>query len=317
MAQTTSNTTPFIHASQYSSFILSNLHDGLLPTVFYRDVSDFGDGTTLNIKTVGSATIQDVTEDEALTYNPIDTGTVQLTITDYIGDGWYVTDVMKQDGSQVEQLMAMRAQEATRAMQENFETRYLAVANAAQTATDLNNINGHAHRFVASGSNQTIELDDLIAMKLSFDKCSAPQAGRVAIIDPVVEATLLNKFNATFQVDSNARFQAVMENNFSMEHKFVMNIFGWDIWTSNRLPDIASETINSVTCTTGKANIFMSILDDNTKPLMVAWRQQPKVEGERNKDRQRDEFVSTSRWGVGAQRVDTLGVILTDATAIV
>ncbi len=316
--QTTGNTQAFIHAQQYSNFILSNLHDGLLPTVFYRDVSDFGNGTTLNIKTVGSATLQDVTEDEALTYNPIDTGTVTLSITDYVGDAWYVTDVMKQDGSQVEQLMAMRAMEATRAIQENFESRYLAVAEAAQTANDPNTINGHPHRLVASGTTETIELADFITMKLSFDKANVPQAGRVAIIDPVVEASLLSKFNTTYNVDSNPRFQSVMENNFSMEHKFVMNLFGWDIWTSNRLPDIASgEGDGTDTLTNaGKANIFMSILDDNTKPLMVAWRQPPKVEGERNKDRQRDEFVTTARWGVGPQRVDTLGVILTDATTV-
>jgi hypothetical protein len=311
----TTNTAPFIHAEQYSAFILQNLHDGFLPTTLYRNVSDFGEGTTLNIKTVGTVTLQDVAEDTALTYQPLETGTVQLTITDYVGNAWYVTDVLKQDGSQIETLMAMHGMENTRAIQENFETRYLATANAAQTATDLNNINGHAHRFVASGTNQTIELADFITMKTSFDKANVPQAGRIAIVDPIVEATLLTKFQASFPVDSNPRFQSIMENNFSMEHKFIMNLYGWDIWTSNRLPDIASETINSISVTNGKANIFMSVLDDNTKPVMVAWRQQPKVEGERNKDRQRDEFVTTARWGVGVQRVDTLGVILSDAVA--
>ena len=58
----------------------------------------------------------------------------------------------------------------------------------------------------------------------------------------------------------------------------------------------------------------MCVADDNTKPVMTAWRQQPKVEGERNKDRQRDEFLTTARWGMGIQRKDTLGVIVTDAT---
>lgn len=84
MSQTTGNTTAFIEAQQYSDFILMNLHDGLLPTNLYRNVSDFGAGTTLDIKTVGSATIQEITENEDLTYNPIDTGTVQLQITDYV-----------------------------------------------------------------------------------------------------------------------------------------------------------------------------------------------------------------------------------------
>jgi len=50
MSQNRSNSTAFIEAQQYSAFLLRNLHDGLLPGSFYRNVSDFGNGTTLNIK---------------------------------------------------------------------------------------------------------------------------------------------------------------------------------------------------------------------------------------------------------------------------
>lgn len=46
------NTTAFIEAQQYSKFILDNLEPVLLPEIFWRDVSDFSVGTTLNIKTV-------------------------------------------------------------------------------------------------------------------------------------------------------------------------------------------------------------------------------------------------------------------------
>ena len=98
----------FVEAEQYSDFILENMHDGLLPSDFYRDVSDFGAGDTLNIKTIGEAQIQEVEEDVGITYSPIETGEVELSITDYIGDGWYVTDKMRQDGAQIEQLLAVR-----------------------------------------------------------------------------------------------------------------------------------------------------------------------------------------------------------------
>lgn len=67
MAITSSSNPSFIEAQQYSQFILQNLHDGLLPTAFYRNVTDFPNGTTLNIKTIGSATIQEITEDEDIT----------------------------------------------------------------------------------------------------------------------------------------------------------------------------------------------------------------------------------------------------------
>lgn len=95
MAQLTTNTTAFIEAEQYSQFILLNLHDGLLGEQFYRNVTDFGSGTTLHIKTIGSVTVQDAAEDVPLVYNPIESGEVTLTITDYKGDAWYVTDDLR------------------------------------------------------------------------------------------------------------------------------------------------------------------------------------------------------------------------------
>ena len=47
--QLTTNTRAFIESEVYSSFILTNLYDGLLPGQFYRNVSDFGSGETLHI----------------------------------------------------------------------------------------------------------------------------------------------------------------------------------------------------------------------------------------------------------------------------
>jgi hypothetical protein len=155
----------------------------------------------------------------------------------------------------------------------------------------------------------------VIQAKLSLDKAQVPYAGRIAIVDPIVEATLNASFQGTYNVDSNPVMQEVIESGFARDHNFIMNFMGFTFIASNRLPNGITETVDTVAVTTGVANIFMSVLDDNTKPLMMAWRQQPKVEGERNKDRQRDEFVSTARFGFGLQRTDTLVIILTSATA--
>lgn len=84
--QLTSNTEAFIEANIQSEFILRNLKDGLLGTGFYRDISDFGSGSTLEIKTIGSVTLQEVTEDTEVTYNPIETGKITFTITEEEGD---------------------------------------------------------------------------------------------------------------------------------------------------------------------------------------------------------------------------------------
>jgi hypothetical protein len=323
--QNTVNSTAFIESQQYSQFILENLPDFLLPEGLYRDVSDFGSGTTLNIKTVGTVTIQDAAEDVPLTFSPIDTGTISLAITDYVGDAWKVTDELREDGSQIDSLMSMRAMESTRALGENHETKYLNVAGTSQTLANVNLVNGRPHRWVAGGSGastRVMTLQDFIAMKLAFDKANVPAGGRIAIVDPVVEATL-NSLANLVNVSNNPMFEGIVTDGFARDHKFVKNIFGFDIWTSNYLPvKTATEALNASsyglandTAEIGDvANIFMSVADDSTKPIMHAWRRQPKTEGWRDQEERADKFQVTSRFGFGAQRLDTLGVILTSAS---
>ena len=149
--QLTTNTTAFIEAEQYSSFILRNLNDGLLPESFYRNVADFMHGDTLHIKTIGSVTLQEAEEDTALVYNPIESGEITFQITEYKGDAWYVTDDLREDGNQIEQLMAARGQESTRALQETFESDFLQTAASPYTAaSDPFSINGFPHFTVRS-----------------------------------------------------------------------------------------------------------------------------------------------------------------------
>jgi hypothetical protein len=315
MSQNRANSTAFIESEQYSAFILRNLYDGLLPGSFFRNVSDFGSGTTLRIKTVGTVTIQDGAEEVPFDYSPIESGEVTLTITDYVGDAWYVTDDLREDGSQVEALMSARAGESTRALQEVYETRFLARVNSAQTNANANVINGFPHRIASnvatSGSENTITLAHFISMKLAFDKANVPMAGRVAIVDPVTAATFNRLMTITSAVTPFG--EKIMEGGFARDHEYVMNLYGWNIITSNRLPK-GTFSDGTTSVTNGVANLFMSVADDNTKPIMAAWRRMPKVEGERNKDLRRDEFVTSARWGFGVQRVDTLGVVITDAT---
>jgi hypothetical protein len=313
MSQNRTNSTAFIEAEQYSSFILRNLHDGLLPGVFYRNVSDFGSGTTLHIKTVGSVTIQDGAEEVAFDYSPIESGEVTLTITDYVGDAWYVTDELREDGAQVEALMSARQTESTRAIQEVFETRFLAKCNSSQTNANPNTINGFPHRIVSLATNNVITLGHFISMKLAFDKANVPMSGRVAIVDPVAAATFSTAITMTGTTTPFG--EALLKTGFAREHTFVMNLYGWDIITSNRLPK-GSMGDGTTTVASAVANIFMCIADDNTKPIMAAWRRMPKVEGERNKDLRRDEFVTSARFGFGTQRVDTLGIVATHQTNV-
>ncbi len=307
----TSNTRAFIEAEQYSQFILHNLHDGLLPGSFYRDVTDFGSGDTLHIKTVGTVTLQETEENSPLDYNPIETGEVQLKITVQEGDAWYVTDDLREDGTDIDALMVARATESTRAFQEVFETKFFKTAAEAYPSADPYNVNGFAHKIVSAESNNIFSLDHLIMMRLAFKKANVPDMGNVFFCDPVVEATLNKKIN--LQSDISEFAKTVLQGGMSSGMYWITRIFGWDIIVSNRLY-VGDAADGTTTVNDAVWNVCMNILDDQTKPIMAAWRRRPVVEGVRDAEHRRDKFTATARYGFGVQRMDTMGIIATSAT---
>ena len=326
MSQDTGNSTAFIEAQQYSQFILDNLEPFLLPEIFFRDVSDFGTGTTLNIKTVGDVVLQEAAEDTVLNFNPIDTGNVTLTITDYVGDAWTVTDDLRQDGSQIDSLMGSRSLASTRAFAQNHESRFLTVASTIQTLASVNLVNGNPHRWVAGGdaaTNRVMTLEDFAVMGLSFDEADVPAEGRIAVVPPVVGTTISLLTNLV-NVSNNPMFKGVVETGFARNHKFIANVYGWDVWTSTRLPaktateaiDASAYTLANDTAEIGdKPCIFMNIADDNSKPVMHAWRVKPGVEGWRMNEQRKDAFQAVARFGFGGQRDDTIGVVWVHPTS--
>ena len=267
-------------------------------------------GDTLHIKTIGDVRIQDAAEDTPLEYSPIDTGEVTLRINNYVGDAWFVGDDLYEDGAQIDMLMAQRAAESTRALQERFETEFMKVCNDAQTNADANEINGFSHRIASNETNNVLALDHFIDMKLAFDKAEVPYGMRVAILDPVAAATLDKLITITRDV--TAFGEMILKDGFQRDHEFIMNLYGWNIITSNRLPQ-GTFSDGTTSVSNAVANIFMSVMDDNTKPIMMAWRRLPKLEGDRNVQLRREEYQVTSRYGFGAQRVDTLGILITSA----
>ena len=316
---TTLNTTPVIRANVYSQLMLEGLYDmNFFDGVLYRDVTDFGDGTTLTIPTVGELPLYDIDPElEPYKIAQLDTGTLSLTINRFKQTGGAVTDKLKEDAYLWQEVESRIVPEGMRKIREAFETDLFAAANAGQTAADPNTVNGWSHRWVAGATNNVVSVEDFIYMKLAFDKANVPEEGRVAIVDPVVEATLNNLTNLV-NVSNNPMFEGIVNSGFAMGKRFIRNIYGFDVWVSNRLPLIASETITggpqaaSTAVTTGVANEFMCLADDMCKPLMSAWRRMPKVEGDRNVQRERDEFYVTARWGAGVQRKESLGVIITE-----
>lgn len=319
-ANNTSNTSAVIKAQVYSDFILKAIQDGLLPEGFHRDVSDFGDGETLFIPVIGETVIRDVTvENGPVQYDPIDSGQVSLTINQFKSGATSVSGKLKDDAYALAAIEAEIPGQHLRKIKEAYETDLLAQAQK-QTLGAGNVINGFAHRWVAhNGTAQVISMEDFIYAKLALDKAGVPAEGRVAVVDAVVEATL-NSLAGTKAFDNSPRWEGLLTEGFAKNNKFLWSILGFDLYVSDRLGRIASETINAgpsgnQSITGGVANVFMSVLDDQHKPFMGAWRRQPQTHGEYNKDKDQDEYVTYARWGFGKQRDDTLVTVITSATA--
>ena len=321
---TRANSDPVVRALVHSNLMLEVLQDDFLPVGIHRDVADFGDGTQIQIPTIGEMALFDLSEGQPTPTSAIDTGKIFLNITDHVGVAGYVSDELKEDGYKAAAVEAQIVPESLRAIKERFETDLLATSisttNSMVTLGAPNAINGFDHRWIANGTNNTITLEDFIHAKLAFDKANVPDAGRIAIVDPIAEATINNLTNLV-NVSNNPQFEGMVTKGFSRDRKFVRNIFGFDIYVSNRLPRIASESITSTTApgaasiSGGVNNIFMSIAGDETKPFMGAMRRMPRVEGSRNVSERRDEFHTTARWGFAMQRAESLISVITSATS--
>ncbi len=322
MSNVTANQQPLIKAQVFSEFMLEHIVDGYLPDGLHRDVSDFGDGDTLYIPVLGETVLRDYQEDTGVEFDAVDSGQISLTITEYVSAASYVTDKLKQDGYKAMALEQAIPKEHMRVIKDRYESDLLAQSNK-QTLSGPNDINGWSHRWVAASgaTNGVITLEDFAYAKLAFDKARIPDQGRIAVVDAVTEMAL-NISVAAQAFTNNPQFEGIVNSGFAKGKRFVRNIYGFDVWVSDRLPTV-TETITggptraagAKSITAGKANVFMSVLDDQHMPFMGAWRQAPSTEGFRNTTFKRDEYSTTARWGFGLQRPEALITVLSSATA--
>ncbi len=321
MSNVTANQAPLIKAQVFSEFMLEHITDGYLPDGLHRDVSDFGDGETLYIPVLGETVLRDYVEDTGVEFDAVDSGQISLTITEYVSAASYVTDKLKQDAYKAAALEQAIPKEHMRIIKDRYESDLLATSSD-QTLSNPNDINGWSHRWVAASgaTNGVLTLKDFIYAKLAFDKARIPDQGRIAIVDAVSEAAL-NIQVAGQAFTNNPQFEGIVNTGFAKGKRFIRNFYGFDTWVSDRLPTV-TETITggptraagAKSITAGKANVFMSVLDDQHMPFMGAWRQMPATEGFRNVTFKRDEYSTTARWGFGLQRPEALITVLTSAS---
>jgi hypothetical protein len=136
----------------------------------------------------------------------------------------------------------------------------------------------------------------------------------VALVDASFEAELDNLVSQHL-FSTSPRGESLIEGGTANGMNFVVNLFGFDIYTNQRLTGGVSETIGGTAVNNGSANMFFSA-DRADTPWVGSWIQQPKVDIEWNKDYQRTEYVTTARYGVGIQKEENMVVILSDTEQV-
>lgn len=306
---TTNSNEHLIRSQLWSAQIKEVLEEDLFAMRYVEMITDFPDGDTLNIPSLGQAEISDYEEGQAVRYTAMDTGNFTFTITEYKQSATYITNKMKQDSYYMARLVASFVPKQARVIAEAMEADALSVGVEGQTAANLNVINGANHRFVGSGTNEKIALKDFALAKYALRKANVPMTNLVAIVDPSVEYEISTLTTTTY--DSNPYWERIVREGASSGMRFFQTIFGFDVYVSDFLPKDVNETIDGKTTASGVANLFFSASSEVT-PIVGSVRQAPKVDSEYNKDLQRDEYVTTARWGMKLYRPENMVVVLTD-----
>ena len=303
-----------IRSSLWSKDLKDVLEEELFAQKYVKMITDFPDGDTLNIPSIGAMESADYTEDTAVRYTRMDTGNFTFTIDQYKSSATYITNKHKQDSYYMNELVSSFVPKQSRALMEAMETKILDVGPTGQTASDLNTINGADHRWVGSGTSEVISVTDFAKAKYALRKANVPMTNLIAVVDPSVEYTLSTLTNLV-NVSNNPHWEGIVREGMSTGMRFAMNVYGFDVYVSDFLKSGIAETVDGTSVTTGVANLFFSASPD-VMPIIGNIRQAPKVDSEYNKDFQREEYVTTCRYGFKLFRPENMVVVLTDTDQV-
>src|SRR6266436_161486 len=312
----TANNENLIRTTLWSRHIKELLLDELNAMKFVRILSDFPDGFTINIPSMGEAETADFTEGQAIKYNQMDTGNFQFSFDQYKYSANAISEKFKRDSYYSSDVIAAFLPRQHRALMEAVETRIFAVANSGQTASNPNTINTADHRWVGHGTSQSIVIQDFAKAQYALTKANVPLTNLCAVVDPSVAYTLATQANMVNLLSPQQMWASVAQDGIITGFKFRFNVFGFDIYVSNYLPGSISETISSVSVTNGVANYFFSATPGDTTPWIGGFRQNPAVYSEFNKDLQQWEYLTIAEYGFKLYRPENMVTVLT-STAVV
>jgi hypothetical protein len=308
---TTGTMSQLIRSELWSSELKEILTDEMMAQRFVRNLDGFPDGDQFTIPSIGQLQVDNYEEDTDILYRPMDTGEFTFTIDKYLSSATYITKKAQQDAFYSAQMEAKFVPEMERAIMTHFENTTFAAPEVGISANSTASIDGFQHRWAASGSSAVMTVNDFARARYVLKKANVPDTGLVAIVDPSVEYTL-NTLTNLVSVSDNPRWEGIVSDGIATGMKFIKNVYGFDVYTSNYLTTATDSALTNAAASPGNVdfssangavNLFFSVFE---QPFVGAWRQMPQVDYEYNKDKQRHEYVTTARYGVKLWRPENM-----------
>lgn len=302
----------------YSGMLREALEPELTAINYVDMITSFPDGDKWQDVEIGNATISDYAEGEEIDFKGLEIATRDFEINEYVNSGHYVTAKFAQDSYLAAQIMAKVPALEARAIAADLEQKILKLANN-QKLNDANVYNEMQHRFVAGSSEDgwgVLTPEDFAYAAVALKKVNyiGPM---IAIIPSYQEYAIVTNPRIKASLNYNPKFEGIVRDGAVSGMKFSFNIYGWDVYTSEFLPQTSGETSLkdregkqsfSALTNCGEAVLFANISD--RRPFRMAWRQMPKFEGQWNMAKQREEYVTVARYGLGMGDEENLIVIL-------
>lgn len=318
MAMTTANMSLLTRSEVWSSELKEILRDEMMAQRYVRMLEGFPDGDQFTIPSIGQAQVDNYAEDTAVVYRPMDTGEFTFTVDKYLSSATYITKKAEQDSFYSAELMSRFVPEQERAIMAHFEATTFAAPESGVSANSEAAIDGVGHRWAGSGTGAVIAVSDFARARYALKKANVPDTNLIAVVDPSVEYTI-NTLTNLVSVSDNPRWEGIVADGIATGMRFVKNVYGFDVYTSNYLATATDSALTNkaaspgnvdFTSNNGKVNLFFSAAPA-AQAFVGAWRQMPEVDYEYNKDFQRHEYVTTARYGVKLYRPENMVRVIT------
>lgn len=303
----------------FNTMLKEVLRDDVFAEQWVNFIGDFTDGDNYKINSVGELTVDQMAEATSLPDRRPDSGQFLFNINEFVGVKTSWTDVFLEDDFMAPQVLSTLPDRMTRAFAEYLESRVMHL-QAEQTADDANSINGASHRFTANGASGVITLQDLAYVSYALKKSNVGTAGLVGIVDPSFEFN--TNISSQVVTSDNPQYRGIIETGIGTGFRFIRNIYGIDLYTSNYL-DTLSAAESSLTDYQGnttaaavgyKANMFFSVADRSILPFIGAWRRQPRISSWRDDDKETEYHQMSARFGLALYRPENLVTMMSSTT---